>query len=200
RSPQDLGPPPQELALQSNRMSPLGIAMLYASDNAETALRETVSDSGTYVVGEFRTRRDAIILDLTQLLPVPSIFELATDQAAYTARRSRSFLHYIADAISLPIAKDHAVHVEYLPTQVVTEYVRGYQLVNNSMVDGIRYRSSVHPGHASIVLFATQENLCTAGKKQGLLAHNERWLQLCGYHEHRIGKEQIRNWKRQDVR
>src|SRR5581483_10529406 len=96
RSPQDLGPPPQELALQSNRMSPLGIAMLYASDNAETALRETVSDSGTYVVGEFRTRRDAIILDLTQLLPVPSIFELATDQAAYTARRSRSFLHYIA--------------------------------------------------------------------------------------------------------
>ena len=36
---QDLGPPPKELAKQSNRMSPPGIPMFYACDDPETALK-----------------------------------------------------------------------------------------------------------------------------------------------------------------
>jgi RES domain len=37
-----LGPPPPEKARQQNRMSPAGISMLYASEDSETALRETI--------------------------------------------------------------------------------------------------------------------------------------------------------------
>jgi len=46
RTALDLGPPPPDKAWQQNRMSPAGISMLYASEDAETALRETVDQPG----------------------------------------------------------------------------------------------------------------------------------------------------------
>ena len=51
---EELGPPPQDKAIQSNRMSPAGVPMLYASDQTETALRETANEVGTYSAGAFR--------------------------------------------------------------------------------------------------------------------------------------------------
>lgn len=46
RTPLDMGPPPPEKAWQQNRMNPAGISMLYASEDPETALRETVDQPG----------------------------------------------------------------------------------------------------------------------------------------------------------
>ena len=58
----ELGPPPTEAAIQTNRMSPPGIVMMYASEEANTALAETADGPGKYAVGEFETTREALIL------------------------------------------------------------------------------------------------------------------------------------------
>ena len=75
----DLGPPCEEQATQSNRMSPPGIVMFYTSDDPETGLRETFTGPGTFVVGEFEIQREVKILDLVSLPPVPSIFQELPD-------------------------------------------------------------------------------------------------------------------------
>ena len=113
---QDLGPPREEKARISSRMSPPGIVMFYVSDNPETALRETARSPGTFIIGEFRTRREAMILDLADVPPVPSIFESIRDTLEYDPRPSAIFLNYFATELSKPIERDDRVHVEYIPT------------------------------------------------------------------------------------
>src|SRR4029077_16027840 len=54
----DLGPPPVSKAVQVNRMSPPGIVMMYASEDVKTALAETASKRGDYIVSEFSTERE----------------------------------------------------------------------------------------------------------------------------------------------
>ena len=46
KKPQELGPPPVNKAIQSNRMSPAGIPMFYGCDDEKTALKETESKPG----------------------------------------------------------------------------------------------------------------------------------------------------------
>lgn len=81
-----LGPPPLEHAIQTNRMSPPGVVMTYAADNAETALAETADKPGTFAVGTFVTERDALILDLTRLPRPPSVFAEPPDSLEYDPR------------------------------------------------------------------------------------------------------------------
>lgn len=59
-----LGPPPVDQATQTNRMSPPGVVMTYASEDLDTALAETASGPGTFAVGTFVNDRDLLILDL----------------------------------------------------------------------------------------------------------------------------------------
>ena len=173
----ELGPPPQDEATQSNRMSPPGIVMFYACDEEETALKETATKPGQFVVGRFETLRSARVLDLTAIPPVPSLFEPISDSTTVRPRKVLKFLRHIARQISRPIERDDRMHVEYLATQVVTEYVRSQLTWEDAYVDGIKYPSSVHPGHASYVIFATQDNLFVDPTNSSL---QDTWLKLVG--------------------
>ena len=173
----DLGPPPLEKATQSNRMSPAGIPMFYACDDEDTALRETATDPGYFAIGMFDTLRPITLLDLTEIPPIPSIFEPIPDSADLSPRSILTFLHHVAEQVSRPIERGDHVHVDYVPTQVVTEYVRDQLMWQKSRVDGIEYHSSVHVGHVSYVLFATQDNI---GSTLGGHSLEERWLRLTG--------------------
>ena len=128
RTSVELGPPPREKATVSNRMSPPGIVMFYGSDEPETALREVAKnpecEADRYVIGEFRTLRETRILDLTGIRGIPSIFEAVQDTLEYDPRPPLDFRNYFAAELSTPIAGDRSVHVEYVPPQVVTEFVR----------------------------------------------------------------------------
>ena len=64
----ELGQPPVEVAIRSNRMSPAGIVMFYGSSEVETAIAE-VDDDPTLgiVIGTFRLTKDVRVLDLTSL-------------------------------------------------------------------------------------------------------------------------------------
>jgi len=184
--PHELGPPPLKRAAQS-RMSPAGIVMMYVSEDASTALYETVNAVGNYAIGTFRTRRDISILDLAELTPVPSLFEETPDSLEYDPRRNLIFLHHLAHDISRPIARDDRIHIDYVPTQVVTEYVRSARF-SNGPLDGIRYRSSRRDGGISIVLFADKTNVvgaCTEGYAWG---KSDEWLELVGRSEQTVSQ------------
>ena len=145
KRPEELGPPPRELANQSNRMSPAGIPMFYGSDNVETTIKETSSGPGYYAVGRFETLRHATLLDLTRIPPIPSLFARVPESAEIRPRRVLKFLHHVAGQVSIPIERGDRVHVEYVPTQIVTEFIRDRLTSENSRIDGIKYASSANP-------------------------------------------------------
>lgn len=168
-----LGPPPEDTATQENRMSPAGVVMFYAADDEETALRETANKQDCFAVGQFETLRCAVVLDLSAIPEMPSLFE--SDPAVAEIRRIVTFLSHVAEQISRPIERTDRIHIEYVPTQVLTEFVRSKLTGEGSLIDGIKYGSSVHPGHYSYVLFATQDNVVgTTGERFG----DDRWLKL----------------------
>jgi hypothetical protein len=176
-------------------MSPAGIAMFYASDDPETALRETADHPGTFAVGCFEILRDALILDLVDIPAVPSLFEEVSDAVEYSPRKVLKFLHHISREISRPVPRDDRMDVNYVPTQVVTEYMRFRRDRAGRAVDGIRYRSSVHAGHASYVLFATQKNLYPAPAQEYLWGREDRWLRLHDRAEYVVGDQDLKAWE-----
>jgi hypothetical protein len=159
------GPPPIENARFSNRMSPAGVSMFYSALDEATALAETyVRHDGRPAeasIASFRLTEDLALLDLTNLPAVPSIFdgdEQNLDRAAV------GFLHEFADDLTKPIAKDGREHIEYVPPQVVTEYVR-YRLPQRlgRAVHGILYRSARREGGIGCVLFYAHEDIIDDG-------------------------------------
>jgi hypothetical protein len=157
-------------------MSPAGIVMTYVSEDAKTALDETADEPGTYAIGRFRTLRDITILDLAQLPPVPSLFTEIPDMLGHDPREALKFLRLLAEDISRPIARDDRLHIEYVPTQVVTEFLRSAKLPDKRWLDGIRYRSSRRSGGTSLVLFADQHNVAGVCDKSG--PKPDPWLEL----------------------
>ena len=171
---EELGPPPSHEAVQSNRMNPPGIPIFYAADQPETALLETAIAPGQFAVGEFKTLRDATLLDLTDI-PLPSLFEPSTVNTKFLRHRALIFLRYIAAEISRPIERDKYVHIEYVPTQVVAEYLHSQPIMEPVKVDGIKYSSSARWCGTSYALFVTQDNLRESSR---VALFQEIWLRL----------------------
>lgn len=192
----DLGPPPLAKAIQSNRMSPAGVVMFYGSDQPETALRETAHSlgTGTYAAGEFSNRREIVLLDLANLPDIPSLFYEIPDSMEYNPRPVLQFLHHVSWEISQPIARDGREHIEYVPSQVVTEFIRSTN-TDDGRIDGIRYPSAVHPGSASYVLFADQDNVTVTNDKRPAFRGDDRWLGLVARSEHQVSEEDIGRWR-----
>ena len=161
----EFGPPPIDAARFANRMSPAGISMFYAAFDEETALEETTvrSDRGPAEasIAVFRTTGELNLLDLVNLPDVPSIFD---DDTANLERASLSFLHEFNRDFTRRVEKDGREHVEYVPSQVVTEFVR-YRLRGKAdrAVHGIRYRSSRRDGGIGCVLFFAHEDIVDCG-------------------------------------
>ena len=143
-----LGPPPKQVA-GANRMSPAGVPMLYCCTSPETAVLEVARAPATVAVGRFETGRDLRVLDLTALPDVPSLF----DAARADARQPVMFLRQFARDISKPLSPDSAPHVEYVPTQVVSEFLRFVFQPNGEPLHGIQFSSAQHPGGVCLGLF-----------------------------------------------
>jgi hypothetical protein len=158
----EIGTVPLGSAKYSNRMSPAGIPMFYGSLDPETAFEETVDDSDIGVgkvasIGTFNVIKQLEVLDLTQDHEIPSIF----DTNRSYIRSSLIFLRNFEEEISKPIEKDGVEHIEYVPTQVFTEYMRHlYRDQSGNSLDGILYRSSKHESGVCCVLFIQNEHCC----------------------------------------
>jgi len=160
-----IGTPRPEHARQSNRMSPAGIPMFYGAFDVATAHAETfdpVAHVGMALsIGTFKAVRGLTVLDLGELPPVPSVF----DQERQGLIHSLRFLHAFAADISQPIARDGREHIEYVPTQIVTEYFRRvFRLADGQALDGIIYRSAKNAGANAFVLFCENAQCIDAGE------------------------------------
>ena len=150
----DLGPPPEDKATMPNRMSPAGIPMFYGAFDARTAIAETFDDSrenGKVVtLATFVANRELLMLDLTELPPTPSIFDADSRHRRYPIR----FLKDFERDLTRPIARDETAHVEYVPTQVVTEFVRHrLHIADAESPAGVIYKSSQPSGRQAVVFF-----------------------------------------------
>ena len=143
-----LGSPPANRASNS-RMSPAGISVFYGSLDVETVVAEIGAHSTLKhaVVGQFETIRDLKFLNLVDLPVLPSIFADATLPQTYFERK---FLRTFAADIAKPIALDGREHIEYVPTQVLMEYLR---YVPEFDVHGVLFKSAQNEG-VNCIIFA----------------------------------------------
>lgn len=154
----ELGAPPPDGA-RAGRMNPAGIPYLYLAFDRDTALRETgVSEttSDDVFVATFELAEPLLVVDLTRLPPPPSVFDLDRKDE----REKLLFAHGFVNAISQPVTKNGREHIEYVPSQVVCEYLaQVFVPKKDSMLDGLVFPSSVHEGGRNLVVFPTERGL-----------------------------------------
>lgn len=170
-TPAALGPPPWQYATQSNRMNPPGIPMFYGADNADLATAETRDLSVS--VGVFETLRPMRILDLANLPETPGFFSCADRMRIFTL----DFLRAFAELIIQPVERADRTQIDYIPTQVFTEFLRDYPFEEGA-IDGVRYRSATGEPGCNVVLFADQDDVVDGSPDPKFGAAPKRWLRL----------------------
>ncbi len=161
---EDFTAPPVDKTKQPNRMSPAGVPMFYGAEDYETACLETVdrgNATGKVATGGcFKTVVELHILDLADMPPVPSFF----DMTQVDLRDELIFMAEFVRDMSQPIERDGREHIEYVPTQAFTEYIRWMMKTSDGLpIDGICYRSSKN-GRRCYVLFC-QHDACIDNPK-----------------------------------
>lgn len=153
--------PPDERATQPNRMSPAGVSMFYAAFDERTAVQETVDENNAslpfYTVAEFELKGEITVVDLTTVPNIPSIFDLKKKRSYYQL----IFLNRFVNDLVKPIERDDKVHINYVPTQVVTEYLR-YPFsdkLRSKRIDGLIYKSSKTGRRACVLFFNNEESI-----------------------------------------
>ena len=181
------GAPSLDNAKTSNRMSPAGIPMFYGALDKDTPFREShekpSEDTRVATLSKWEVVGDLRFLDLTNLPSIPSIFDPDRINDRINIKFVRSFVREVIK----PIEKDGREHIEYVPTQVFTEYIRHlYRDYQGNLLDGIIYPSSQLGVGSCCVLFLGQEgcaekdevinaNLAKA-KRLRLVSHTDKTI------------------------
>jgi hypothetical protein len=148
---------PNNHAVYANRMSPAGISMFYCAFEFITAYKETVDQNSKkkskITSAVFQNKRELKVIDLTNLKDI-SIFD--------NKKRPHYFLNLFLKAfvedLSKNILHDGKEHIEYVPTQIVTEFFRyPFSESKKTPIDGIIYPSSKNIGKKACVLFFDNE-------------------------------------------
>lgn len=147
----DLASPPNNCASQ-NRMSPSGISMFYGASFPKTAIIEvanTFNDENDVTIGDFNIIKPIKVVDFTGLFHL-SIF-------GHYDYNVMSFLRSFVFEIAKPISKADK-DVEYVPTQIITEYFRYvFRTKEHENIHGLKYRSAANKGGFCCVLFFDKE-------------------------------------------
>lgn len=154
----DISAPPNQKAVYPNRFSPSGISMFYSAFDIDTAILETISredKSREYItIAEFETLENEIVVDFNKLPTIPSIFGIKDKKKYYLTL----FLYSFVRDMTKEIIKDGKEHTEYVPTQVVTEFLRYiFNKNRKNKISGIVYPSSQNKNHKSSIFFWDNE-------------------------------------------
>lgn len=134
------------------RMSPAGVSMFYGAFDIETAVDESIKTANEQVlaIGEFKTIRELTVVDLIALPKEVSIWMDKWEAV--------SFLKSFHNDITRPLLNDANEAIEYIPSQIFTEYLRWmFTDKNGRNIDGLMYRSS-KTQKANVVLFCNNKN------------------------------------------
>jgi hypothetical protein len=161
----ELGPPPEAKA-SAGRMNPAGISYFYLAFESGTALAEVLPNPPCHAaLALFETSVDFRVLDLTVLPPTPSIF----DSNRREERSVLIFLDRFIAAISKPVSKDGREHIDYIPSQIVSEYfAQVLQVRGEQQLEGMVYPSSLRPGGKNLVLFPVRDESDAWGRMVSL--------------------------------
>jgi len=144
---------PPKNVYSNGRMNPAGVSMFYCSESEDLTIKEVVNfkdkKNKYYTTAVFATTKKYRLLDLTNLPDFPSIFDCENNKFIQPLRFLNAF---IKDATEPIVEKDSIV--EYVPTQIVTEYIKYNPKFG---VQGIRYPSAKDRVKSNIVLFLDHE-------------------------------------------
>lgn len=155
----ELGQPSARDA-SSGRMNPVGISVFYGALEVDTAYKEILAveeDSKYYYVGGFVSLKPLNLLNLCNLPITPSIFNIKKREH----REPIEFLYEFVKDVCKPIDKNkEQEHIDYIPTQIVSEYFKYFLKVKDKKkINGILYPSSKSDEGKCCVLFINQDNL-----------------------------------------
>lgn len=134
------------------RMSPAGVSMFYGAFDMETAVDESIktANGNVLAIGEFKTIRELTVVDLIALPREVSIWMDKWEAV--------SFLKSFHNDITRPLLNDAKEAIEYIPSQIFTEYLKWmFTDKKGRNIDGLMYRSS-KTQKANIVLFCNNKN------------------------------------------
>lgn len=126
--------------------------MFYGAFDKDTCIVETYIPEGKHqhgTFGHFKNLRDLTLVDLTNVPSMPSIFEPGSRNKRHNIKFLRAFIR----DITKPVCKNGLEHIDYVPTQVVSEYLRHILKISGKSLDGIVYQSSRPGGSEACVLF-----------------------------------------------
>ena len=155
-----IGSPPENTA-KANRMSPAGISMFYGAFDQDTCYSEICQQSSVpteITFGSFVNLHNLKLIDFTKLTELPSIFDVDNRDK----RSIASFILSFIRDLSQPVTPDDRVHIDYVPTQVVTEY---FKHMMSSRIDGIIYNSVKNKGGKCVVLFFDHSEMADEGSE-----------------------------------
>ena len=150
-SAKELGSPPPAVA-RTNRMSAAGISAFYGASSEDGAIAEVASyaEPGSYAtLARWETARDLPVIDLVNLPEIPSLF----DPACRDLRPAIRFLHDFAADVARPARPDDRQNLDYVPTQVVAEYLHQLLPHPHGQVMGVLWASSKDASVTDCVLF-----------------------------------------------
>lgn len=158
----DICSPPRKAA-KSNRFSPEGIPMFYGAECPKTAIKEVInSDFETEFisVAEFSSNQPLTFVDLRS----PKVYDFF-DLDNIQKRHASIFINRFVEEITKPIDyKNQIDSIEYIPSQIVTEYFRFILSKQRHKIDGIAYKSSKNPNKDCFVIFADSESCSEEGQ------------------------------------
>jgi hypothetical protein len=136
--------------------------MFYSAGDRETALTEVLEPGDEVAsVGRFETDTSVWVVDLDRLPPVPSLF----DDDRRHLRAPLRFLHGFSHDFVKPIERNGREHIEYVPTQIVTEYFRHhFRVREGDDIHGIAYTSARRAGGRCVLLFADGDQCYGSGE------------------------------------
>jgi hypothetical protein len=155
-----LGAPPASAVKSSGRMNPAGVPLFYEALDPDTAIseaRDTNPNAEAFTLGEFTLRHPVYVVDLATLPQVPSLF----DADRRELRPATLFLREFATSVSEPFVRDDRIHIEYVPTQIVTEWLktRFYPGAGREVL-GVLYGSARRIQGENVALFIDNDGGC----------------------------------------
>lgn len=143
-----MGVAPPRIAT-AGRMNPAGIPYFYIADSLLTAKLEVIKDQEHWSYAKFKLKKDIKVIDFSCIPKIPSIFDIEK----YKNRQKIIFLHDLVEDISKPVGSDEKDHIDYIPTQVVSEFFR-YRF--KPEVKGIKYKSVKNPKGLNIAFYESE--------------------------------------------
>ena len=144
----DLTSPPPDKAV-SGRANTYGIPHLYLTDSPETAMYELRAVTGDQLtIAEFEITRDIDIIDFTRHEDLYNMYCGEYDSLLQAVQRW-ALLKEVSQDMSRPVRRYDNANLDYLPTQLVSEYIR----VVKGMGGLIFQSSRKGQGKKNIVIF-----------------------------------------------